>query len=153
MSRLFVDLGKGVVLNTLACHLFDLGFKSGARHSEVYRGLTSKLGSILLHNFLPHIKKTCPCNIQRLFQKKKRMNIKLYRKKVDIFDIFAQNIDYGYVLVPPLQGSSNEYPQSMVWIRKKCILLYTPTIYNGVHISEYLLLGHKTSVCMCSTQR
>ena len=53
MSRLFGDLGglDSVVLNTLACHLFGFGFKSGARHSEVYSGLTS-------------ITKTCPCNIQ-----------------------------------------------------------------------------------------
>ena len=28
--------------------------------------------------------------------------------------IFAQNIDCGYLLDPPRQGGSNEYPQSML---------------------------------------
>ena len=30
-----------------------------------------------------------------------------------IFPISGQNIDCGYLLEPPHQGSSNEYPQSM----------------------------------------
>ena len=34
-------------------------------------------------------------------------------KNSDIFHISAQNIDCGYSLEPPRQGSSNEYPQSM----------------------------------------
>ena len=34
-------------------------------------------------------------------------------KMFDIFLIFAQNIDCGYTLEPPLRGGSNEYPQSM----------------------------------------
>ena len=35
-------------------------------------------------------------------------------KKCDIFLIFAQNIDCGYTLEPPLSlMSSNEYPQSI----------------------------------------
>ena len=34
-------------------------------------------------------------------------------KNPDIFYISAQNIDYGYSLEPPHQGSSNEFPQSM----------------------------------------
>ena len=37
----------------------------------------------------------------------------------DIFLIFAQNIDRGYTLEPPQRGSSNEYPQSMCWNKKK----------------------------------
>ena len=46
-------------------------------------------------------------------------------KNSDIFHIFAQNIDCGYLLEPPRQGSSNEYQQSMFWaeIRK---IMYTP---------------------------
>ena len=46
-------------------------------------------------------------------------------KNSDIFHISAQNIDCGYSLELPRQGSSNEYPQSMFWaeIRKK---MYTP---------------------------
>ena len=35
-------------------------------------------------------------------------------KKFDNFLIFAQNIDCGYTLEPPLRGGSNEYPQSML---------------------------------------
>ena len=37
-----------------------------------------------------------------------------------MFLISAQNIDCGYLLEPPRQGGSNEYPQSMFWaeIRK-----------------------------------
>ena len=34
-------------------------------------------------------------------------------KMFDFFHIFAQNIDCGYTLEPPLRGGSNEYPQSM----------------------------------------
>ena len=35
------------------------------------------------------------------------------------FQNFAQNIDCGYSLEPPRRGSSNEYPQSMFWIKNK----------------------------------
>ena len=45
------------------------------------------------------IMKTCPCNIQIFFSGVK--NEKSTRKKVDIFLIFAQNIDCGYTLEPP----------------------------------------------------
>ena len=31
-------------------------------------------------------------------------------KKMDIFNIFAQNIDCGYTLEPSRRGGSNEYP-------------------------------------------
>ena len=34
-------------------------------------------------------------------------------KNVDIFLIFAQNMDCGYMLKPPQRGGYNEYPQSM----------------------------------------
>ena len=37
----------------------------------------------------------------------------------DIFLIFAQNIDCGYMLEPPRRGGSNEYPQSMFWSKNK----------------------------------
>ena len=40
-------------------------------------------------------------------------------KNVDIFLIFAQNIDCGYTLEPPRRGGSNEYPQSMFWSKNK----------------------------------
>ena len=35
------------------------------------------------------------------------------RKKIDIFLIFAQNIDCGYTLEPPCRGGSNMYQKSM----------------------------------------
>ena len=57
------------------------------------------------------ITKTCPCNKQRVFSAVKID--KFHDKTVDIFNIFSQNIDSGYTLEPPRQGSSNEYPQSM----------------------------------------
>ena len=46
-------------------------------------------------------------------------------KKNHTFNIFAQNIDCG-----PCLGGSNEYPQSMFWIKnnKTCILLYIPIL-------------------------
>ena len=37
------------------------------------------------------------------------------QKNLDIFLIFAQNIDCGYTLEPPHRGGSNVYPQSMFW--------------------------------------
>ena len=42
-----------------------------------------------------------------------------------IFLIFAQNIDCGCMLEQPRRGGSNEYPQSMFWIKNKKIK-YTP---------------------------
>ena len=37
-----------------------------------------------------------------------------------VFLIYAHNIDCGYALDPPQQrGGSNEYPQSMFWIKNK----------------------------------
>ena len=35
----------------------------------------------------------------------------------DIFNIFAQNIDFGYSFESPRRGGSNEYPPSMFWIK------------------------------------
>ena len=42
-----------------------------------------------------------------------------HQKNLDIFLIFAQNIDCGYTLEPPRRGGSNEYPQSMFWSKNK----------------------------------
>ena len=41
------------------------------------------------------------------------------QKKIDIFLIFAQNIDCGYTLEPPRRGGFNEYQQSMFWSKNK----------------------------------
>ena len=48
-------------------------------------------------------------------------NENFHRINFDIFLIFAQNIDCGYTLEPPRprRGGSNEYPQSMIWIKNK----------------------------------
>ena len=40
-------------------------------------------------------------------------------KKLCIFNIFSRNIDCGYMLEPPRRCCSNEYPQSMFWIKNK----------------------------------
>ena len=40
-------------------------------------------------------------------------------KNSEIFHIYAQNIDCGYLLEPPHRGGSNEYPQSMFLHRNK----------------------------------
>ena len=42
-----------------------------------------------------------------------------------LFFFFAQNIDCGYSLEPPQRCGSNEYPQSMFWIKNKKNV-YTP---------------------------
>ena len=60
-----------------------------------------------------------------------RLKLKIHeQKKIDIFLIFAQNIDCGYTLEPPRRGGSNGYPQSMFWrkIRKIGIPLHTPVL-------------------------
>ena len=46
-------------------------------------------------------------------------NYKFSDKKSDIFHISTQNIDCGYLLEPPRQGGSNEYPQSTFLSRKR----------------------------------
>ena len=46
-------------------------------------------------------------------------NGKFHWKNVDIFLIFAQNIDCGYTLEPPRRDGSNEFPQCMFWIKNK----------------------------------
>ena len=46
-------------------------------------------------------------------------NENFHWKNFDIFLIFAQNMDCGYMLEPPRRGSSNEYPQSMFWSKNK----------------------------------
>ena len=67
--------------------------------------------------------KTRPCNIQRFLKLLKNENVQ--KRIFDIFLIFAQNIDCGYMLEPPPRveppprGGSNEYPQSMFWSKKK----------------------------------
>ena len=52
------------------------------------------------------------------FYKKKKKKWKISEKNSDIFNIIAQNINFGYSLEPPRRGGSNEYPQSMFFEQK-----------------------------------
>ena len=54
------------------------------------------------------LRKTCKCNIQRIFSALKIENN---------FDIFARNIDFGNTLELP--SNSNKYPQYMFWSKKQ----------------------------------
>ena len=45
-------------------------------------------------------------------------------KTSGFFHVSAQNIDCGYLLEPPRQGGSNEYPQSRLLNRNKQINVY-----------------------------
>ena len=66
------------------------------------------------------------------------MNI--FIRKVWIFlTIFAQNIDCGYTLEPPRRGGSNEFLQTIFWIKDMKIRYIRPVytkfiiyIYNGI---------------------
>ena len=68
--------------------------------------------------------------LQRVFSAEKIENY--IGKKNDISNMFAQNIDCGYTL-----GGSNEYPQSMFWIKnKKGQLFYIKVGFKGEYISR-----------------
>ena len=79
----------------------------------------SDLDRILKSCFLLNKKKkkkkyeNMPMNYTEVF---KIMIIENFHLKiVDVFIIFAQNLDCGYTR----RGSSNKYPPSMFWIRNK----------------------------------
>ena len=71
-----------------------------------------------------------PMQYTEIFKFVKKENFQ--QKNSDIFLIFAQNIDCGYMLEPPRRGGSNEYPQSMFWSKNKKNR-YTPA-YPGFTI-------------------
>ena len=83
------------------------------------------------------ITKTGPCSIQRFFFISK--TLRFHRKKYFLFSNFNQNIDCEYSLEPPHRGGSNEYLQSMFWIKNKEIrftpetpsFLYKNGVYRG----------------------
>ena len=54
----------------------------------------------------------------------------------DMFNIFTQNIHCGYALQPPRRGGSNEYPQSMFWVKNK-ENRYTPVNPSFFHINSF----------------
>ena len=59
-----------------------------------------------------YINKARLYNIHRFFFSAEKM--KFSSKQIDIFNIFAQNIDCGYMLETPRRGGSNEFPQSVL---------------------------------------
>ena len=63
-----------------------------------------------MHYILGHYENT-PIQIYWKFYNQKKENFQ--KKNSDIFHIFSQNIDCGYVLEPPRRGGSNAYPKSM----------------------------------------
>ena len=66
----------------------------------------------LFLNFRRHHYENKPIQIYCKFYHPKKWKFS-DKKKSDIFQIFAQNIDCGYSLEPPRRGGSNEYPQSL----------------------------------------
>ena len=63
--------------------------------------------------------------------------IEILPEKNDIFNIFAQNIDRGYMLEPLRRGESNEYPQSMFWTKNSPApqFYYIKVGFKGVFIA------------------
>ena len=65
-------------------------------------------------------------------------------KNSDLFNNFALNMNYGYTLEPPRRGGSNEYQQSMFWIKKTktgipCkpqVFFYIKVGFQGIYISR-----------------
>ena len=82
--------------------------------------------------------KTCPCNLQRFFFS--NIKLKISVNYFDIFNIFAQNIVWGYTLEPPRRGGSKEYPHFMFWNKNKKIgiPLHTPVFLykSGVYMTR-----------------
>ena len=66
--------------------------------------------------------------------------------KGDIFLFCVESIDCGYILEPPRQGDSNEYPQFMFWVKNKKndialhipVLLYNSWVEGGIHYTDML---------------
>ena len=67
----------------------------------------------ILHIFLQTHYENLPMQYTKIFFQFK--NRKFSSEKIDIFLIFAKNIDCGYTIEPPRRGGSNEYLQSMFW--------------------------------------
>ena len=61
---------------------------------------------------------------------------------IDIFNIYAKNIDCRYTLESPRRGGSNKYPQSIFWSKNKKnrytpaygtpVLLYKSGVQGGI---------------------
>ena len=74
-----------------------------------------------MKNVFPNITKT---RLFKYIENFSTQNKKFSDKNSDIFQIFAQNIDFGYALEPPRWGGSNEYPQSIFLSRNKTNNVY-----------------------------
>ena len=72
---------------------------------------TGMLGIIWMHY------ENMPMQYTEIFKLVKNENFS--RKCFYILLTFAQNIDCGYTLETPRRGGSDEYPQSMLWIKNK----------------------------------
>ena len=88
-------------------------------------------------------------------------NENFQQKIFDIFLIFAQNIDCGYILEPPRRGGSNEYPQYMFWSKNEKngfnplqspVLLYKTGVHGGKHYTDMFswCKNRKTRDCCIS---
>ena len=58
-------------------------------------------------------------------------------KKTDSFHFSAQNVNYGYSLEPPRQGSSNEYPQSLFSSKNKKNNVYPCKHHENIFIYNF----------------
>ena len=90
--------------------------------------LEAELNSLTMWRGIAQIislRKHAYSNILKNLQPKKKENFQI--KNSDIFDILAQNIDFGYSLEPSRWGGSNEYTQSMFFFFSKIRkIMYTP---------------------------
>ena len=100
----------------------------------------------LSNAFAPHYENT-PIQIYRKFRLQK-LKIFAY-KNTDIFHISALNIDCWYSLEPPRRGGSNEYPQSMFFIRNKKNNVYPckPQFYYMKGLKGSKLYRHVFVMC------
>ena len=69
-----------------------------------------------------------------------------------VFLFFAQNIDCGYRLEPPCQGSSNKYPQAMFWSKNKKNRYAPVLLYYTLHITQTCFPDVKNLLHTCRTQ-
>ena len=112
--------------------MFVLSVQCSVKHVFQYLALLRySLNSVIHYENTPmqYTKKNC-CK-----------NEKFHWINLDIFLIFAQNIDCGYSLEPPRRGGSNEYPQSMFWSKNRYTPAYPSFFYikvglKGVYISR-----------------
>ena len=108
-----IDLVRGNQINQRL-----LGKGKGLLRDDDKTVIKSMRRGILVYDSFARIHyENMPMQYTEIFKLVKNENFQL--KLLDIFLIFAQNIDCGYTLEPPRRGGSNEYPQSMFWRKNK----------------------------------